>query len=469
MTNKTRTVALTVSAVSTLWAANPALAQESETIRELKSQVHELDQKLRVVERRLELEREASSEKSKSTPVISAGAGGFSFRSADTNFVLKLRGYVQADSRWFIDDGIDANDTFLLRRVRPIFEGTVFDKYDFRVMLDFGSGVSSSAANNGFLQDAYLNARFLPEFQLQFGKFKEPVGLERLQSGANLLFVERAYPTQLLPNRDAGVQLHGELFSGRLNYAVGIFNGVADGGSGDFETADDEKDGAARLFAQPFRNTDNAALKGLGLGLAGTYGNQEGALRSFVSPGQQRFFAYRTSTAATAPNVEADGDHIRLTPQGSYYWGPLGIFGEYAISSQDVRQVGGGAGAGEVAELRHTAWQVAASYVLTGEENSWRVITPKRPFNLSGGGWGAWEIAARYSELDIHDDTFPIFANPDTSATGARSWAIGVNWHLNRNVKFNLNYEQTDFEGGPENPITAQKEHAILTRAQVSF
>ena len=112
---------------------------------------------------------------------------------------------------------------------------------------------------------------------------------------------------------------------------------------------------------------------------------------------------------------------------------------------------------------------MAASYVLTGEENSWRGITPKRPFNLSGGGWGAWEIAARYSELDIDDDTFPIFANPDTSATKARSWTIGVNWHLNRNVKFNLNYEETDFEGGPENPITNQKEHVILTRAQVSF
>src|SRR6185503_15793028 len=143
-----------------------------------------------------------------------AGAGGSSLRSADTNFVLKLRGYVQADSRWFLNDKIDANDTFLLRRVRPIFEGTVFDKYDFRVMLDFGSGANSSAANNGFVQDAYLNARFLPGFQLQFGKFKEPVGLERLQSGANLLFVERAYPTQLLPNRDAGVQVHGELFAG---------------------------------------------------------------------------------------------------------------------------------------------------------------------------------------------------------------------------------------------------------------
>src|SRR5687768_6872332 len=109
MTNKTRQVVLAASALGILCATHPAIAQESETIRELKSQVQELDQKLRVVERRLELERDAATEKSKSAASISAGAGGFSFRSADTNFVLKLRGYVQADSRWFIDDHIDAN------------------------------------------------------------------------------------------------------------------------------------------------------------------------------------------------------------------------------------------------------------------------------------------------------------------------------------------------------------------------
>ena len=88
MTNKTRKVAFAVSALGTLCATHPATAQESETIRELKTQVQELDQKLRVVERRLELERDAAAEKSKSAASISAGAGGFSFRSGDTNFVL---------------------------------------------------------------------------------------------------------------------------------------------------------------------------------------------------------------------------------------------------------------------------------------------------------------------------------------------------------------------------------------------
>jgi len=151
---------------------------------DLKSKVQELERQLKILQRQVELQNEASAEKAKTTPIISAGASGFSFRSADSNFVLRVRGYLQADSRWYIDDAVAgvANDTFLLRRVRPIFEGTVWDKYDFRIMLDFGSAVNSTANNDAYLQDAYFTARWFPEFQLVGGKMKEPVSLERLQS-----------------------------------------------------------------------------------------------------------------------------------------------------------------------------------------------------------------------------------------------------------------------------------------------
>src|SRR5262245_24392986 len=202
-----------------------------ETIRALRKQVEELDQKMRILERKDELEKEVVAAKARSATPVSAGATGFALRSADTNFVLRLRGYVQADARFYADDHSagTANDTFLLRRVRPILEGTVFEKYDFRLMLDFGSGVTASAGNDAYVQDAYVNARFLPWFQLQGGKFKEPVGLERLQSGANLLFVERGLPTQLAPNRDVGFQVQGD-FGGMpggsfFSYAIGAFNG----------------------------------------------------------------------------------------------------------------------------------------------------------------------------------------------------------------------------------------------------
>ena len=463
--------------VGSLTVVTSLFADEAtETVKDLRKHIEELDQKVRILERKTELEKDASTEKARTAASVSAGAGGFSIRSADTNFVLKFRGYIQADARYYADDHSagTANDTFLLRRVRPILEGTVFEKYDFKLMLDFGSGVTASAANNSYVQEAYVNARFLPQFQIQAGKFKESVDLERLQSGANMLFVERGYPTQLAPNRDVGVQLQGDFGgapgSSLFSYAVGAFNGVADGGSGDIDTADDEKDLAGRLFAHPFKGSDVEGLRGLGIGIAGTYGDQDGVLRSYTSVGQQRFFAYRASaTPATAPNTVANGIHWRVAPQGYYYYGPLGLFGEYIFSNQQVQQAGAGTGAGTFAELRHTAWQVAASYFLTGEENSFQAVSPKNPFSPAKGGWGAWEVAARFGGFDVDDDAFPVFANPASSATEAFSWGLGLNWHLNKHVKVSVNYDQTDFKGGSATDLLGKGEKAVFTRAQISF
>lgn len=448
--------------------ASPAgLSQnaDSHSNETLLRRIVELEQQVKVLGRKDEIAEETAAEKAKTAVSVSAGAGGFQIRSADTNFVLKLRGYVQADSRWFVGDegGSASNDSFLLRRVRPIFEGTVFDKFDYRLTLDFGFGVP---ANNAFVQDAYVNARLWPQFQVQAGKFKAPVGLERLQSGANLLFVERAYPTQLLPNRDVGLQLHGDLGNGLLNYAVGLFNGVPDGGSGDIDRTDDGKDIAARIFAHPFKNTEIEALQGLGIGVAATFGNQEGTPRFYVTPGQQPLFSYLAGTGTNAV-TSTDGTVWRVSPQAYWYWRSFGVLAEYAISSTEVARTGGGVTASD--RLQHSAWQVAASYFLTGEDNSFKAVTPLKPFTLGGDGWGAWEVAARVSQLKLDDDTFPLYSNPNTSAREALSYAVGLNWHLNRNFKVSLNYEHTDFEGGDSNARLANGEDVILTRAQIAF
>lgn len=442
-----------------------------DTIAELKRQIQELDQKVRILERKQELEKEADVEKSKSTPEVSLGANGFMVRSAESNFVFRVRGYVQTDARFYGSDRVDtsANDTFLIRRARPVFDGTFYDRFDYRLMLDFGSQASLSSANNALLQDAYVTARLWPELQLQAGKFKEPVGLERLQSGANMLFIERAFPTQLVPNRDVGVQVQGDLFKTSLRYELGFFNGVADGGSGDYDASDPDKDFAGRLFAHPFRNTDLRGLKGLGIGVAGTLGEQDGTLRSFVSEGAQRFFTYRTSSSATSPNVVADGTHWRISPQAYYYIGPFGVVGEYAFSSTEVHQSGGGTGAGERRRLGNEGWQLAASYFLTGEENSFKAVTPKRPFTFHGGGWGAVELAARVSQLTIDDDAFPIYADPAKSASGALWYGVGLNWHLNRNLKLSLDYGHTDFTAEEANPYDSSPENVILARVQLAF
>jgi phosphate-selective porin OprO/OprP len=432
-------------------AVSPPAAKEE--------QYQALDQKVRVLERKWELDQEQAAAKAKDAPVFTAGREGFSLKSADGSYQLRIRGYIQGDGRFFADDKERGNpDTFLLRRVRPILEGTVGKYFDFRVMTDFGGGTAT-------VQDAYLDAHPWTWGRLRVGKYKPPVGLERLQSGSELLFVERGLPTNLVPNRDVGAQLHGELFEGAFSYALGAFNGVVDGGSGDLDS-NDSKEFAGRLFAQPFKFFSIAPLQGFGVGLAGTYGDQRGStsspfLPSLKTQGQQNFFVYR-SDGTTAGTTVANGIHSRFAPQGYYYIGPFGLLWEYVWSSQRVQRDK------THATLDDEAWQVMTSYVITGEDASYRSVSPAQPFDLTKGTWGAFEVAARYGELNVDRKAFPIFADPTKAARVAEAWGIGLNWYLNRNVKFQLNYEQTDFTGGGakgERP----KERAILSRFQVAF
>ncbi len=438
------------------------------TMGELKAQIQELDQKLKILERKQELDKEQSESQSKTAAVISAGASGFAIRSADTNFVLRLRGGLQVDGRFFTGP-TTVNDTFLLRRVRPIIEGTVYEKFDYRVMLDFASGVSLSANNNSSVLDAYGDLRIRPEFTIRAGKFKEPVGLERLQSWGNLPFVERGFPTQLVPNRDVGLMLHGELFESRFNYQLGVFNGTSDGGSNDFETSDSDKDFAGRVFIHPFRKNDSDAVRKLGLGISGTYGDQTRSPRNFTTPGSQRIFGYYASADPAKPSILGDGTQWRLSPQGYWYWGPFGLLGEYVISSQELRQAGGGNGAGQSADLRNSAWQVELSYFLTGEENSFKPVSPLRAFALGGEGWGALELVARIGESNPDDRAFPTFADPKNSAAKALAWGTGINWHLNRFFKLTLNYEHTDLKSFNGSYTGITKENVILTRLQATY
>src|SRR5580765_8103721 len=117
----------TITAGATLIAgACLTAADATDEIGALKKQIQELDQKVKAMERNRELDAEAAQAKTKESPRLSVGQDGVRFSSPDTNFALKLGAHVQADARFFLGDHIPVNDTFLLRRVRPILEGTVF-------------------------------------------------------------------------------------------------------------------------------------------------------------------------------------------------------------------------------------------------------------------------------------------------------------------------------------------------------
>ena len=444
-------------------------ARAEPSIAELLQRLEEQEQKILVLERKLEIKEEADKSVASSAAVAKASPRGFSIQSADGQNQVKLRGVVHFDGRYLAnDDPNDVKDTWQATRIRPIVEGTVGGIYDFRFTPDFGQGRT-------VIQDAYVTGRFDPSFQVTAGKFKAPVGLERLQSANDIRFVARAFPTSLAPNRDLGLQVGGKLVDSRLDYAVAFLNGSNDGASseafGDVDINDD-KEWAARLFAHPFAESDSFALRGLGLGIAATYTDQDGTaaqplLPSFRTPAQSTFFRYRTGATPTL----ADGERTRIAPQFYYYVGSFGLLGEYTQVSQDVsRATPSGL---RDASLDTTAWQLAASWFLTGEEAAFRGFRPGSIFSLENGTWGAFELVGRYHELSVDDAAFAggvdSFADPAVSARKATAWALGVNWYLNENLKWVLNYERTSFEGGAAGGADREDEEAFLTRVALGF
>ena len=453
--------------------AAPAWAQSTPTVEELARRLQALearhgagsgsddqaldlqalDQRLRVLERNLELQDEARAAKEKSAPVASVSDKGAALRSGDGAYELRIRGLLQGDGRFFTaGEPAGANDTFLLRTARPIFEGSLGKWVGYRFTPEF-------AGDSASIVDAYADLKFSPAATVRVGKFTSPVGLERLQSSSALADIERALASELLPNRDIGVQLQGEAVGGKVSYALGVFNGAVDGRDAATTNPDSRFEYAGRIFVEPLKGSDSF-WSGLGLGIGASVGDVEGtgssALARYRTAGQQQFFGYLGTVAA-------DGRRTRWSPQGYFYRNGFGLLAEYASSSQQVRA------GGSTAELEHTSWQATASWVLTGEDASYRGVTPARPFAPDGGSWGAWELVARYGRLDVDDAAFPLFADPAVSARRAEAWVAGVNWYLNSNLKLVLNYLHTGFEGGAGGGADREDEKAVFTRLQVAF
>jgi phosphate-selective porin OprO/OprP len=418
--------------------------------------------KIRALEERLAaLEKAEAKSKAAAAaaPTVVANRDGLNVRSADGDFAFRLRGYVQSDARFFGAGGtaVPGSSTLLLRRVRPIFEATAYRYFGVRLMPDFGDG-------KVVLYDAYVDAKPTTAFNVRLGKFKPPIGLERLQSATDVRFVERGLPTSLVPNRDVGVQLSGDLAGARVAYALGAFDGVPDAAISDGDVSNG-KDVVGRLFFRPFAT--NSALPDLGFGVAGSTGTEQGtlsapALGSYKTAGQLALFRYRGD--GTAPNtVLAQGRRTRVSPQGYFYAGPFGVLTEYVRSTQNVRR------ATQAAELTTQAWQVSGGWVLTGERESYAGISPAHPLDgTKTGGLGALELVARYGVLTTDPSAFPLFADPTTQPRQARAAGVGLNWRLTRGVVFATDYERTQLYG-PDAANVRSTEHAILTRLQLGF
>jgi phosphate-selective porin OprO/OprP len=145
--------------------------------------------------------------------------------------------------------------------------------------------------------------------------------------------------------------------------------------------------------------------------------------------------------------------------EAAWLHGPLSLQGEYTLASIDGPS-------GSAADPDFDAYYVQASYVLTGESRAYNkasgcfgTVKPERNALAADGGGGAWELAARYSAIDLVDDGLDEGELTDVTA--------GLNWYLNPNTRMMLNVVSADLE--PTSPGEDGSTEAIVLRAQLNF
>ena len=379
---------------------------------------------------------------------VTAGWNGehFFIKSSDGQFQIQPYGYVQTDYRSYIGDGAPP-DTFAVRRGRFGFQGNYGDHYQFGLLVD------AAATTGATIRDIYLNAKYNNAIQIQAGQFKEPFAQEETAGVTNIDFIERGLQSALYPSaasafRSPGVTIHGDISGGAFQYWAGAFNGK--GFSVTNTTSVPETVGRVRFY--PWRNHKDSSLRGLAFGGSIAYSMSRGLSNEVTAP-----MALNDAAYTWFPQFPVNGNVWRYEGEFTYLKGPWGFRDEYVSASYNRTGVGtetlGGLGFANLPDVRFQGWNSAVTYLLTKElrpENGTpRVKHPVfGPLTETGGarGWGAWEVAFRYSGLQGNEPG--IFFNnlftPENVPTfnmHTDQFSFGVNWYLNYWVRFQSNFD----------------------------
>lgn len=371
-------------------------------------------------------------------PVVAA-------QTSPRSIVVSASGKVHADTRAFPSGPSGEAPGFLLRRARVKLTAEV-DGW-LRGVVEPGFGEGDVELVDGYVE-ADLGGRTGGPLAVRFGRFKTPVGYESLRSSSDLRFAERAFPTALAPRRDLGAMLTWE--SDRVEAQMGVFNGVADGGSAGDEGSP-TVDGAARVFGYPVQ-TDRARL-GVGLGVvAGTARGTNGdRLADYATPGDRTVFE-------VAPGVAPAGARVRVAPQATLDLGRLHVLGEWTLASHRLDAPTG------ALTVRHQAWQAAASAVLVGESRGDERPVPRR--SLTEGGLGAVEVSARVHGLALDPEAGPL--SVEGGARRATAVGAAIHWSPVAEARLGITAERTVF-GAFGLEQAAAPETFVVLRAQIDL
>lgn len=380
---------------------------------------------------------------------------GIKLKSQDGAFQAQIGARAELDSAFYSGDPTDFSDATQLRRARLAVFGTLYQDWDYKVEADFAGTTQGGSTNEVTVTDAYLRYTGFKPFSFTAGNFKVPFSLEAVSSAKYITFMERGLPFAFLTLRQLGgmAAANGDNWTASL----GAFQGTV-------TTDNDDDEGtnvASRITYAPFFQSDRV----LHFGASGAWSKPN---QNSTGPETVRFRSKPESnpindpitTGRTVDTGNIPGDVQYFTQVGAELagvYGPFSVQGEYIRTDVD-RSVGD--------SLVFDGYYGYASWFLTGESRNYKadkgifdILIPNKPFSLTTGGLGAWELAARYSEIDLNDD--------DVSGGRERNITAGLNWYPNPYIRFMANYIHVlEIDGGPHN---GEDLDIFQVRAQVAY
>ncbi|MBG0808994.1 hypothetical protein IY145_06355 [Methylosinus sp. H3A] len=521
-------------------APTAALADTSSEIKALKAELkrleHKLDEQAKTTHQVKNALNSAKSAPASNAPppVFVSFKNGLYVETEDKSFDFKIGGRIQ------VDGGFGGRaDTFSasnvgFRRARLEVEGKAYKNWYYKFQYDFtGSGAAG-------IRDAFLayRAKLLPEqitkqpVTFQVGNQYEPFGLETLNSSKHIVFIERAMTEALTPARHIGASVG----VGDKNWAVkgGLFSTSPQDATTAPPTGEAQYwDASVRAIYAPILEEDKLLHVGASFLYHKPNNTTAATDANFLRPGQATRDEFgvlggggaliRVPTAqdlscaagAGSLNTAVPAAALAFAPffrrssclkysynygfEAAAVYGPFSLQGEYVAAQYERDPVNGlllGNGGGS--SLSYSSYYVFGSVFLTGEtraasyrgyDKDWNTpgtfsdVVIKNP--LSKGGFGAWEFAVRFSELNLNNggvtgDNYSATlgagsalqqALSKTGTIGGReeNLTVGLNWYPDKGVRLQANWTRAMTLVAPSDRpyLNGQHPNAFIARAQV--
>ena len=412
--------------------------------------------------------------------------------SGDGKFSASIRALGQLDAAYYSQghrarhlpaaNGPDLSSGSNFRRAYLGVQGKAFGDWSYNVNLNFGG--SGGTESPGMIQALYIQYDGWNPVAIRIGAYPPPTGLEDATSAQDTVFLERSGPSDVIRNLVGGDGRNAAtiMYAGEEVFAAASYTAGKVGDSAVF----DEQGAVVGRASYTFKPGANSRVV------------VSASLGDLFRPADVTALANsaRNVNIQLAPELTVDSGGIKLISTGAQdtdsvvYWGAeaaANVGGLYASGGYFSYHVN--RRRTPLSDFDFHGWLAQASWVLTGEARGWNIQNatytapkPDKPFDLDGGGWGAWEIAARYTDVDLNDREGS--AGSPMPLNGIRGgeqkiWSFGINWYPNTVIHFALDYQHiavdristVDIVPGLSGlyPSVGQTVQAVSLRSQVSF